>query len=76
MKCNAKVKMMCCSENASVKFVVQGPEKTWRLTAFGEQIDVIIGDEQGDSSAEKMLLAPRMKYYFSNTNIVKAVHKL
>ena len=76
MKCNAKVKLVCCSENASVKFVVKGPEKTWRLTAFGEQINAIIGDEQGDSVAEKMLLAPRMKYYFSNTNIVKAVHKL
>ena len=59
MKCNAKVKIMCCSENASVKFVVKGPEKTWQLLHLGK--------EQGNSVAEKMLLAPRMKYYFSNS---------
>ena len=77
MKCNAKVKLVCCSENASAKFVVKGPERTWRLKHLeSKSMQSFIGDEQGNSVAEKMLLAPRMKYYFSNTNIVKAVNKL
>ena len=73
------MKMMCCSENASVKFVVKGPEKTMRLTALGEQRDANIRDEERDSIAEKILLVPRIKH-FSESNfenkIIKGIHQL
>jgi hypothetical protein len=72
-----KMKMISCNESKTVKFVLQGDKKQIHLTSFQEQIDAIIVDvEGGDSLAEKMLLAPRMKYYFTNTNIVKAVRQL
>lgn len=77
LKCYAKVKMSRCGHNTSVKFVVEGSQnKSWRLTAFKEQLDAIIADEQGNSIEDKMLCAPPMKLYYTSTNIVKAIHKL
>ena len=77
LKCCAKVKMSRCGRNTSVKFVVEGSEdKSWRLTAFKEQVDAIVSDQQGNSIEDKMLSAPPMKFYYTSTNIVKAIRKI
>lgn len=76
MRCNAKVKISRCNHSNSVKFVVESSEgKIWRLTAFNEQMQAIIDGEYGGSIEEKMLSADKMKFFFTTSNIVKAVRK-
>ena len=53
---------------------MENGEKQWSLTAFGKKLEMIVGEEEGDSIEEKMLLALIMKYLISK-NIVQSVTK-
>ena len=52
-KCGAKVKLSRCKKQMSVRFIVENGEKQWSLTAFGKQLEMIVGEEEGDSIEEK-----------------------
>ena len=70
--------MSRCAKSVRVRFVVEdNKRKTWRLTAFNDEVDVdtIVEDENGASIEEKMLMANKMNFFFSTNNVIKCVKK-
>lgn len=59
------------------KFIVEDSQKnhTW-LTAFQDQIASITHNTSGNSTSEKMLAAPKLKFFVSSNNTVKSIAEL
>ena len=63
------------AKSVSIRFVVKDDNrKTWRLTAFNDEVDTIVEGENGASIEEKMLMANKMNF-FSTNNAIKCVKK-
>lgn len=76
-KCGSKVKISHCGKCVSIRFIVEDDNrKSWHLTAFNEQVDTIILRESGTSIEEKILMANKMKFFLSNSDVVKHVNKV
>ena len=76
MKCRAKVKLSRCGKSIRAKFMVEGVEKkSWCLTAFNDEVEAMVSGESGESTEEKMLSAPVMKFIITSTNVVMRVSK-
>ena len=76
VKCGAAVKISRCKWSLSAKFIVEhSGTKRWRMTAFGDQVEAIISGEEGANVEQKILVAPTMKFFVSDTNIVRSVRK-
>ena len=75
-KCGSKVKMSRCRKSVSVQFIVEDDSrKSWRLTAFNDEVDAIVEGETGATIEEKMLMANKMKFFFSSNDVVRCVKK-
>ena len=75
-ECACKIKISRCKKSVNVRFIVEGKEgKTWHLTAFNEQVQGIVTDENGVSLEEQMLMTSNMKFFITRNDVVKSIEK-
>uniref|UniRef100_A0A1X7VMY7 Replication protein A OB domain-containing protein n=1 Tax=Amphimedon queenslandica TaxID=400682 RepID=A0A1X7VMY7_AMPQE len=74
--CNATIKLKSCNSSKSARIVVASGTKKWHHTAYNEELEVIIKDEQGESLEEKLLNIDTITiHYNTKNNVIKQVEK-
>ncbi len=76
-KCAAVMKVSCCEQSKSAKFVVQGKSsgREMTLSAFEPILSRIVANVSGRNLSVKLLMAPGKVYKFNERNVVFSVQE-